>query len=40
MLVINRREWHQLANEGTEPLKIIEIQYGDRCEEMDIQRHE
>ena len=40
MIVINRREWHQLANEGTEPLKVIEIQYGDRCEEMDIQRHE
>ena len=40
MIVINRREWHQLANEGTDPLKVIEIQYGDRCEEMDIQRHE
>lgn len=38
MLVINRREWHQLANESTTALKIIEIQYGDRCEETDIQR--
>jgi cytidyltransferase-like protein len=38
MIVINRREWHQLANEGTEPLKVIEIQYGDRCEEDDIER--
>ena len=38
MIVINRREWHQLANEGTEPLKVIEIQYGDRCEEIDIER--
>ena len=38
MIVINRREWHQLANEGTEPLKVIEIQYGDRCEENDIER--
>lgn len=38
MIVINRREWHQLANESTEPLKVIEIQYGDRCEESDIER--
>ena len=38
MIVINRREWHQLANEGTEPLKVIEIQYGDRCDETDIER--
>lgn len=38
MIVINRREWHQLANESTEPLKVIEIQYGDRCEELDIER--
>lgn len=38
MIVINRREWHQLANESTVPLKVIEIQYGDRCEESDIER--
>jgi cytidyltransferase-like protein len=38
MIVINRREWHQLANEGATPLKVIEIQYGDRCEEDDIER--
>jgi cytidyltransferase-like protein len=38
MLVINRQEWHQLANEGTEPLRVIEIQYGDRCDEDDIVR--
>ena len=35
---INRTEWHQLANEGTEPLKMIEIQYGERCVEEDIER--
>ena len=40
MIVINRREWHQLANEGTEPLKVIEIQYGDRCDETDIERQQ
>jgi len=38
MIVINRREWHQLANESDTPLKVIEIQYGDRCDETDIER--
>ena len=37
-LHINVNEWHQLANEGTEPLKIIEIQYGEECIEEDIER--
>ena len=40
MIVINRREWHQLANEGTVPLRVIEIQYGDRCDETDIERQQ
>lgn len=31
-------EWHQLQNNTTSPLKIIEIQYGDRCTEEDIER--
>jgi mannose-6-phosphate isomerase len=35
---IERTEWHQLANEGTAPLKMIEIQYGERCVEEDIER--
>lgn len=35
---INVNEWHQLVNETTEPLKIIEIQYGDECIEEDIER--
>jgi len=35
---IKRTEWHQLANEGTAPLKMIEIQYGERCVEEDIER--
>jgi D-beta-D-heptose 7-phosphate kinase/D-beta-D-heptose 1-phosphate adenosyltransferase len=35
---IKRTEWHQLANEGIEPLKMIEIQYGERCVEEDIER--
>jgi mannose-1-phosphate guanylyltransferase/mannose-1-phosphate guanylyltransferase/mannose-6-phosphate isomerase len=37
-LHIGTQEWHQLVNEGTEPLKIVEIQYGDRCVEDDIER--
>jgi mannose-6-phosphate isomerase-like protein (cupin superfamily) len=35
---INVDEWHQLRNEQTFPLKIIEIQYGDKCIEEDITR--
>lgn len=31
-------EWHQLCNESNQPLKLIEIQYGDTCVEEDIQR--
>jgi len=30
--------WHQLKNNETQPLKIIEIQYGEKCEEDDIER--
>ena len=35
---IKQQEWHQLCNETDIPLKIIEIQYGERCEEEDIER--
>jgi cytidyltransferase-like protein len=38
LIVINRLEWHQLANHSTVPLKVIEIQYGDCCDETDIER--
>ena len=31
-------EWHQLANEQNNDLKVIEIQFGDNCTEDDIQR--
>jgi cytidyltransferase-like protein len=31
-------EWHQLANPFDEPCKIVEIQYGLRCAEDDIER--
>lgn len=35
---INIGEWHQLINTGTQPLIIVEIQYGELCEESDIER--
>lgn len=35
---IARGEWHQLINNEANPLRIIEIQYGERCEEEDIER--
>lgn len=37
-LHIGLHDWHQLVNEHTAPLKIVEIQYGDRCDESDIER--
>ena len=35
---IKLNEWHQLCNETDQPLKIIEIQYGSACDELDIER--
>jgi cytidyltransferase-like protein len=35
---ISKNEWHQLCNEGADPLKMIEIQYGENCVEEDIER--
>ena len=32
---IKVNEWHQLCNETDQPLKLIEIQYGDVCVEED-----
>jgi cytidyltransferase-like protein len=31
-------EWHQLTNPHIVPLRIVEIQYGERCVEEDIER--
>ena len=36
--MINKRKWHQLANETEESVSVIEIQYGDECVEHDILR--
>lgn len=35
---INVNQWHKLSNHTSEPLKIIEIQYGTECVEEDIER--
>ena len=35
---ISVNEWHQLCNETSQPLKLIEIQYGEDCVEEDITR--
>lgn len=35
---INRGSWHQLYNKTNKPVKVIEIQYGELCDETDIER--
>ena len=38
-LHIRENQWHQLCNDSQkDPLKVIEIQYGDATEEQDIER--
>lgn len=37
-LNIHLKEWHQLTNPFTVPVKIVEIQYGEECTEEDIER--
>lgn len=37
-LHLAKTEWHQLCNETDKPLKIVEIQYGEKCIEEDIER--
>lgn len=32
--------WHQLSNPFTKPCRIVEIQYGKECDELDIERKE
>lgn len=38
-IMIFQKSWHQLANLTDRPLKIVEIQYGERCQEEDIERY-
>lgn len=35
---ICKSQWHQLSNETDRPLRVVEIQYGSRCVEDDIER--
>jgi mannose-6-phosphate isomerase-like protein (cupin superfamily) len=37
-VTISLKEWHQLSNETDEPLRVLEVQYGEKCEEEDIER--
>ena len=39
-VTILQKEWHQLCNDTDSPVKIIEIQYGERCAEEDIERRQ
>ena len=35
---IDQNQWHQLTNPYSVPCVLVEIQYGSRCEESDIER--
>ena len=35
---IAKGDWHQLSNPYDVPCRIVEIQYGDACDESDIER--
>lgn len=37
-IFIGKNQWHMLCNETDQPLKLIEIQYGENCVEEDIHR--
>jgi mannose-1-phosphate guanylyltransferase len=37
-LVISAGTWHQLINPSRQELSIVEVQYGDQCDEEDITR--
>jgi mannose-6-phosphate isomerase-like protein (cupin superfamily) len=37
---ITIESWHQLSNPFAEPCRIVELQYGARCSENDIERKE
>jgi len=38
ILTVQKNQWHMLSNETDNYLKIIEIQYGSKCIEEDIER--
>lgn len=38
--IVPKNEWHQLTNPFDTPCKIVEIQYGENCDESDIERQD
>lgn len=38
ILIIPVGSWHQCINPGKEILRIVEVQYGEACDEDDIER--
>ena len=36
---VKKNEWHQITNPFDEECKIIEVQYGEKTDEDDIERH-
>ena len=37
---IDAKTWHQLINDTDDPVELVEIQYGEECNEFDIERSE
>ena len=37
-ITIEAKEWHQLTNPFSKPCRVVEIQYGKKCVEEDIER--
>jgi cytidyltransferase-like protein len=37
-VLIEKQSWHRLYNPFSEPCRIVEVQYGENCEEEDIER--
>ncbi|MDB4350282.1 adenylyltransferase/cytidyltransferase family protein [bacterium] len=38
--IINAMTWHKARNIGDQPVHVVEIQYGDKCVEDDIERRD
>jgi cytidyltransferase-like protein len=38
-IIIPTNNWHQAKNDGNYPCHILEVQYGSKCIEEDIERH-
>ena len=36
---VKKNEWHQITNPFDDECKIIEVQYGEKTDEDDIERH-